>query len=993
MRAIARACWLLLALASVGRTAHAAMVTRRLGTPPTGAPGEVEAAPAPPPVAYVPRATAAPRVDGELGEAAWQETEPLGLSTTVDGSGPAAQPAELRLLRDDEALYVALRCVEPALDRLRAARRPHDGEVWLDDSVEVFLGVAGAGGYFHFGVNCNGSTYDAEARDPAWNSGFEAAVGRQTNAWTVELSIPLAKLAGEGKLPAEWIASFNRNRYVTGAFQESAWSPTYSGDSHVPERFGRLLFREPPAGQAARRPDARPGEGQPTRQEAQVLPCRGGEGVVRFDLSWLPPGTRVYRADLRIFRTGESTGRDDEALVDIEIHPLLQEFAAGGAPTPKGGPLALRGPWYDRFDATEAVRAWVGGRPNGGFFVKTCPRWDRPATCLEVAYEGQPQDVPPQVKGLKAFHRSGQTFITWREIEDLVGRDEAAWRELKSVLDDMDRQREVRYCVYRSRRPITTKTLPNAELIARVKPLSCWNTNGRNIERPIDHVIAEQEVMVHGHGNPFGTAEVDGPFGLDCPIDRLVIREGAEPLPRATGLYVHTAVEKTRAYYAVVTCVDGRQNTAAFSPANSLERPVNEAPAEPEPVLQGELSPGPLWRYPGKRLHYVRWVGPAYGNLPQQYYNWSVALPQNLAADAPLELNLHRDRGSYWRTQYRLERDSIVLSPHDFPLRTWWYGYHESQGTLRSFAQGTIHNYTERRLLSFLDWAAREWPVDRDRIIVTGVAWSGGSGALHLGLRHPEVFSAIVSGHGIPDYGRALADTRGTRRAGMMEQLERLWGKLDWNLKTDGGQSVWDELNLTKTVADLPAKADLPLLAITAQHYIAWGLWPSWHDLLNVMLAKRHAILAEFQWGGGKLLPVSATGTWPNVIRLDVRRDRSMLAFKGPGTNVLETAGGMGLFNLGFRWRGDDIVDQPDRYEATIFWAGKGSSAQGDVSLRRLQNFRVVPGETYAWLNRTLDGTTVLQQGRAVVGEDGVLTIEDVSVANAGSRLVVTRGQ
>ena len=46
--------------------------------------------------------------------------------------------------------------------------------------------------------------------------------------------------------------------------------------------------------------------------------------------------------------------------------------------------------------------------------------------------------------------------------------------------------------------------------------------------------IATQPVLGHGQGNPFGRADPDGPYGLDCPIDRLVIRgSGLPPLARA----------------------------------------------------------------------------------------------------------------------------------------------------------------------------------------------------------------------------------------------------------------------------------------------------------------------------------------------------------------------------------------------------------------------------------------------------------------------------
>jgi hypothetical protein len=131
----------------------------------------------------------------------------------------------------------------------------------------------------------------------------------------VEASVPLANLVGPGPAPAAWTAGFNRNRHAAGTWQESAWSPTFSGESHVPDRFGKMLFRDPPP--------AAPGEkpaGPVVRKDAlTIAPAEGGQGVVRFDLSELPRGAKVYRADLRIARTARIDGRMDEALVDIAI--------------------------------------------------------------------------------------------------------------------------------------------------------------------------------------------------------------------------------------------------------------------------------------------------------------------------------------------------------------------------------------------------------------------------------------------------------------------------------------------------------------------------------------------------------------------------------------------------------------------------------------------------------------------------------------------------
>jgi len=768
------------------------MATVRVGSGLKPAAPAPKADPAKPPTGYVAETKAPPTIDGRLTERAWSASQVLKVTRTLDGSGRARQATEIRLLRDAKRLYIGIRCEEPFTDKMRATRRTRDEDLWGDDGVEIFLGTADDWDYYHIIVNSLGAIYDGFNKDKSWNGAIEAAGAVDERQWSAEVAVGLAELvfplpAGKPRKGTEvkrWIANFNRNRYTRGGLKELSWSPTFSGNSHVPRRFGRLLFEDPPkellaAQQAAPKASSR----------VTFLTCRGGQAVVRFDLSGVPAGATVHRADLVARRTGKVTGRDEEVLVDIAIYPLAAGFEAGGSPEPAGEALKLRGPWFDRFDATAAVAKAVAAKASqADFFVKAFPLWDRESTYLQVAYAGRPERVPPPATGLKAVHRSGQTFLTWREIAlpEAAGKlpeGDVTWGELRGVLGLLDAKNEVRYCIYRHTSPITAESLRAAELIARVRPLSCWNVNGRNIEKPIDAVLSGY-ALIHHQWNPFVSARVDGKYGLDCVMERLAIADGGGPLARGTGLYVHTSREEGRFHYAVVTQVDGVQNTTALSAANSLAAPVAEAPAEPEPVRQKALPRRPYWNYPETRHHYVRWVGPPYANVPTAYYNWAVAVPTELGKSikgkVPLELSLHRDGKSYYITQYRIRRDSIVVCPHDFPLKTWWSGYHEAEGTLKSFRQGVVHPYTERRVLWFMEWASKTWPVDPARTTVTGMNGGASYGARRLRNRHPKLFSRC--------------EARGrSRAADIYKRLEVLWGRPEWKLKGASGRSVWDE--------------------------------------------------------------------------------------------------------------------------------------------------------------------------------------------------------
>ena len=326
-----------------------------------------------------------------------------------------------------------------------------------------------------------------------------------------------------------------------------------------------------------------------------------------------------------------------------------------------------------------------------------------------------------------------------------------------------------------------------------------------------------------------------------------------------------------------------------------------------------------------------------------------------------------------------------MLSPHDFPVKSWWYGYHESLGTLKSFSTGAIQPYTERRLLAFIDWAAGKWPVDRDRVLVTGCrGGASGSGALRLGLRHPNVFNLVIAGHPLIEYAGAATAT-GRRQLATAQAMQAVWGKVGWDLKTptgDGMQSFWQVQDMNRLAAGLSASTELPLLTIASSHSYA-----ACRRVYERMLTGRRAVIANFSWGGSRYIPVSRSGTFPNAIRLDIRRNRSLLAITSPGGLKFATQGGMGQFNGQFRWR--DVTETPERYEATIFMRGRGDSV-ADVTPRRLTKFKVAKGSSYVWENVSLDGKTDIQSGRVSVGDDGLLVLKGVKFTTQGSKLIVT---
>lgn len=210
---------------------------------------------APNPVVRASKASARPKIDGEIDEAFLKEARPLAFSFLNGAPGKPKQATTAYVLCDEANLYLAVRCETPDPERLICRKTKHDDNVWEDECVEIFLDPRGSRTkeYFHIIVNSAGITQDAFATDVSWNPALSVAGGKEKGkAWTVELQISLNDLALKGeKLANGWSLNLNRSARKFDRPEEcedTAWSPTRGNSSHVPEMFGHLWLDAMPDG-------------------------------------------------------------------------------------------------------------------------------------------------------------------------------------------------------------------------------------------------------------------------------------------------------------------------------------------------------------------------------------------------------------------------------------------------------------------------------------------------------------------------------------------------------------------------------------------------------------------------------------------------------------------------------------------------------------------------------------------------------------------------
>jgi len=138
----------------------------------------------------VPRAGGPIKVDGSLDETAWAKATAM----TDFVLGPSGKPevqSRVLVTYDDENLYVAVINEEPNIDRLVTNATERDGNVWSDDSVEIYIDAANekGGNYHGFFVSASNVVYDRQQVED-WNGEWTSAIGRfGPTVWLVEVAI------------------------------------------------------------------------------------------------------------------------------------------------------------------------------------------------------------------------------------------------------------------------------------------------------------------------------------------------------------------------------------------------------------------------------------------------------------------------------------------------------------------------------------------------------------------------------------------------------------------------------------------------------------------------------------------------------------------------------------------------------------------------------------------------------------------------------------
>ncbi len=297
---------------------------------------------------------------------------------------------------------------------------------------------------------------------------------------------------------------------------------------------------------------------------------------------------------------------------------------------------------------------------------------------------------------------------------------------------------------------------------------------------------------------------------------------------------------------------------------------------------------------------------------------------------------------------YALFVDCRAHQTEDF----WWGGINgkgDGDPARRDHVQPV-----EKRVCATVEWTIKNYPVDPERVYLCGNSM-GGSGALGIGMCRGDLFAAV----------------KVNVAAGVEHMLDRFRGQsdmpdppvcIDYSAQNDEWSVGHDKLYRT----------------MREHKFAFYGYWADFgHANNDSVMLQKNDLIHSFDW-------------------LSVRKDQAYPVFTGASSDDRDPwefpdAPAAGQVNAFFRWK--NVSDRADSFRMKLFLVSIFTlrtsfpipeEATADVSLRRLQNFRIRPREKIRW---SFGG----RKGIAEADEQGLLTIPRLTVSAKETVLELSR--
>jgi hypothetical protein len=360
------------------------------------------------------RTPVAPNIDGLLNEPEWKLAKPLTdlvQLVPMEGSEPT-EKTEIRILYDDEALYIGCTMFdsEPSKIVARLARR--DDEVESDYINLLIDSYHDHQTDFEFRINASGVKVDVlryddgKQQDYSWDPVWTVATRITEYGWVAEVKIPFKVLRFSDQKVREW--GFQIIRRISRKKEEDHWALIKASDNGWASKFGHLSGFDR----------------LPSSAGVEILPYGAGSGEFVPPSPGNPKGQDFKLnggADLKYrptaFLTVDATFNPDFG--QVEADPAVLNLTTVPTFFPEKRPFFIEGSQIIHF-------ATFGDNAGPGLFYSR--RIGRPINVIPSS-GGYVQDLPGFATILGAVKVSGKTShgLSVGALEAMTRREKATF--------------------------------------------------------------------------------------------------------------------------------------------------------------------------------------------------------------------------------------------------------------------------------------------------------------------------------------------------------------------------------------------------------------------------------------------------------------------------------------------------------------------------------------------------------------------------------------